>query len=200
MNPIDPILPRLKLSDVDYVADVKAVGPSSEAQTLINVLRAMRPIEDCLDLAWVGAMVAHMFMKHAWLQSVSLGVSAESQYNDEGGSYMSHSVRFTSVTRVPGVHLPDDLANEDGAFDDEGAVELLEHECEDEAFNFAAPFLSANAEDEVTLQLNREALAPLLSGGTAASGLAVARLLWPDHEVVRRLALPRLGASGQELF
>lgn len=177
-----------RLFDIDYVADATNVGPSGEAQTAIELLHKVRPIEERLDLAWVGAAVAQMFLKHVWLQSVHLEVSAESNYDDHGGSFVSHSLQFSQAVATPGARLPDGLANDDGAIDEDAAAELLGNEHEDDAYDFAAPFLLPSVVDATTLQLDREALAPLLTRSGPVSGLAVARTLWPDHEVMRQLA------------
>ena len=71
-----------RLLDVDYLANAAGVGPSSEAETAIELRRKVRPIQECLDLAWVGAVIAQLFLQHVWLQSVDLVLSSESQYND----------------------------------------------------------------------------------------------------------------------
>jgi hypothetical protein len=176
-----------RLRDVDYLADAKGVGPSSEAQTAIELLHKVRAIEELLDLAWVGAAVAQLFMRHAWLQSVRVHVSSGNEYNDEGGSYITHSLRFSDATAAPNVRIPDDLLGEGTALDADAAAELLSAEHEDDAYDFAAPFLVANVVDETTLELQRDTLAELMAGGSAVSGLDAARVMWPDHEVVRHL-------------
>lgn len=177
-----------RLCDIDYMADANNVGPSGEAQTAIELLHKVRPIEERLDLAWVGAAVAQMFLRHVWLQSVHLEVSAENHHDDHGGSFVSHSLQFNHAVAVPNVRLPDDLADDDGAFNEDAAAELLGSEHEDDAYDFAAPFLLPSVVDATTLQLDREALSTLLTRSGPVSGLEVARTMWPDHEVMRQLA------------
>ena len=175
--------------DIDYLADAANIGPSCEGRTAIDLIHKARLLEEYLNLAWVGAAVAQIFLRHPWLQSVALDVSAESQYNDAGGSYVSHSLRFDAAVAAPNLRFPDEVSREEGgAFDPDAACHVLEAEHEDDAYDFAAPFLPPNAVDNVNLPLDRNTLAPVLTRGGAVSGLEVARLLWPDHEVVRRLA------------
>jgi hypothetical protein len=175
-----------QLIDLDYLCNGTNVGPSNEAQTSIELLNRLRMIEERLDLAWVGAAIAGIFLKHPWLEAVDLEVSAESPYDDAGSSFISVGLRFTNLVAVAGARLPDSVAGEAGAFDEDAASELLGNEHEDDAFNFAQPFLLPNVVDATTLSLRRETFAAELSQGVA-SGIAVARCLWPDHEVVRRL-------------
>lgn len=174
------------LVDLDYLCDGPHVGPSTEAQTAIDLLNKLRAIEERLDLAWVGAAVAGIFLSHPWLSAFDLEVSADSHYDDAGGSFISHALRFTNVVAAPDARLPDSVTAEAGAFDEDAAAELLGNEHEDNAFDFAQPFLLPNVVDATTLSLRRETLASELAQGVA-SGVAVARRLWPDHDVMRRI-------------
>lgn len=177
-----------RLRDVDHLATAADFGPSTQARTAIELLHRVHALEELLDLAWAGAAVAQIFLQRPWLQSVDLEVSAESVYDDAGGGFVSHSLRFGSAVPVPGVRFPEEVAAQDGrTFDARAAAEELAIAFEDCACDFAAPFLLPNVVDTTTLRLERDRLAPLLAPGAAVSGLAVARLLWPDHEVIRCL-------------
>jgi hypothetical protein len=176
-----------QLRDIDYVASATHFGPSSDAQTAVELLHKVHALQERLDLAWVGATVAQIFLQRPWLRSLDVEVAAEAIQNDAGGSCISHSLRFDNAVPVPGARWPLDMALQDGPFDARAAAESLAITFEDCAYDFAAPFLLPNVVGTTTLHLDRDQLAPLLGHGAPVSGLDVARWLWPDHEVVRAL-------------
>lgn len=187
MNPPDVSSLLQSLADADYVVADGDVGTNREAQELIKLRQALRPHEDRLDIAWCGATIAHIFIQHPWLQRFQLDLWSEPVYNDEGGSFMSHYVRFHGAESAPDVHLPQEVQDAEGTFDPDAAADLLDSEHEDDEYDLCLPFIAQGNADSCTLTLDRHVLASLLASG-AVSGLAVARLLWPDHESVRACA------------
>lgn len=194
MNPHDISGLLQSLADADYLAAEGDVGTNREAHELIKLRQALRPHEDRLDIAWCGATIARMFLQHPWLQRFQLELWSESVYNDEGGSFMSHYVRFHDVEAAPDVHLPGEVQDAEGTFDPDAAADLLDSEHEDDEYDLCLPFIAQGNADSCTLTLDRYVLASLLVSGTV-SGLAVARLLWPDHESVRACAPRPSGSS-----
>jgi len=172
------------LADADYLVGEGDVEPNREAQNLRELLRTLQRHEDRLDIAWCGAAVAQIFLKHSWLQSFQLDLWVESVYNDEGGSFMAHYARFRNIVACPGAEVPHELRDEDGSPDPDAASDLLDSEHEDEAFELCAPFIASGNADSCTLALDRGVMAPLLAA-SVVSGLTVARLLWPDHDALR---------------
>lgn len=173
------------LADADYLVADGDVGPTREAQQLIELRQALRPHEDRLDIAWCGAAVARIFRQHPWLQSFRFELWSESVYNDEGGSFMAHYVSFHEAEAAPEAALPEEVMDGEGAFDPDAAAHLLESEHEDDEYDLCRPFIAEGNADSCMFRLDRGVLAPLLREA-AVSGLAVARLLWSDHEWLRR--------------
>lgn len=189
MNPTDVSGVLQGLADADYLVADGDVGTNREAQQLIKLRQALRPHEDRLDIAWCGAAIARMLLQHPWLQRFQLELWSESVYNDEGGSFMSHYVRVHDAEAVPETALPDEVQDSEGAFSPDAAADLLESEHEDDEYDLCLPFIAQGNADSCMLKLDRDVVAPLLAGG-AVSGLAVARVLWPDHESLRAFAPP----------
>lgn len=187
MNPPDVSVLLQSLAAADYLVAEGDVGTNPEAHELIRLRQALRPHEDRLDIAWCGATIARIFLQHPWLQRFQLELWSESVYNDEGGSFMSHYVRFHEAEAAPEAQLPDEVQDSDGSFDPDAAACLLDSEHEDDEYDLCLPFIAQGNEDSCTLSLDRSVLAPLLTSGSI-SGVAVARLLWPDHESVRACA------------
>lgn len=188
MDRIDLSGRRLGLIDADYLAVETDVEPNREAEQFRELRNELQRIEERLDIAWCGATIARIFRQHPWLQSVDLELWTEATYNDDGGSYMAHYARFRDVVACPGAAVPAELQGGDGALDLDAAGDLLDAEHEDEEFDLCAPFIPQGTADSCTLRLDRGTLEPLLAG-SAVSGLAVARLLWPHHEALRVLNL-----------
>ena len=172
------------LVNADYLVGEGGIEPNREAQKFRELLRTLQRHEDRLDIAWCGAAVAQIFLKHSWLQSFQLDLWTESVYNDEGGSFMSHYVRFRNVVACPGAEVPRELQDKDGLLDPDAANDQLDAEHEDEEFDLCAPFIASGNADSCMLALHRGVLAPLLAA-SVVSGLTVARLLWPDHDALR---------------
>ena len=179
MNPHDVSRLLQRFADADYLAAEGDIGANREAHELIKLRQALRPHEDRLDIAWCGATI------ELWSESV---------YNDEGGSFMSHYVRFHEAEAAPAAALPDEVKDCDGAFDPDAAADLLDSEHEDDEFDLCLPFIAQGNADSCILKLDRDVLTPLLRQASV-SGLAVARLLWPDHESLRPF-LPQPPSSG----
>lgn len=195
MNRIDVSGRISGLADADYLVGQGDVEPNHEAQQFCELRSWLRPIEERLDIAWCGAVIAQIFRHHPWLQSFQLELWTESVYNDDGGSFMAHYARFRDVVACAGVELPDDLQDAVGALDSDAAASLLDSEHEDDEFDLCTPFIEQGNADSCTLTLDRGALAPLLAVSTV-SGLAVARLLWPNHESLRPWAQPAQASAG----
>lgn len=134
-----------QLRDVDCVASATDFGPSSQAQTAIALLHEVRALHERLDVAWVSATLAQIVLQRPWLQSVDVEISAESVYDDAGGSCTSHSPRFDSAMPVPDARFPQEVAAQDGrALDARPAAEELAIDFEDCVYDFAAPLLLPN--------------------------------------------------------
>jgi hypothetical protein len=110
----------------DYLVDAGGSIRINEAGS--GVVRAFRDAErayDQLQLAWAGACLAGLFIRHSWLQSLRITLTATAEYNDEGGSYRSVSNSVAQVQPVPGVPLPASMLDQ-GEFDGAWAAQLIE--------------------------------------------------------------------------
>ncbi|MDE2300272.1 MAG: hypothetical protein KGK18_19150 [Burkholderiales bacterium] len=139
------------------------------------VVAAFRQAEtayDTLQQSWAGACLASLFLRHPWLQSLRITLSASAEYNDQGGSYRSVSNSVTQVLAVAEASLPDSLVDE-GVFDDISAISEIEQDLED--FDHDLYLSISNAPDEygdLVFDLNRSAIALLLQAGTVSGAKA----------------------------
>ncbi|MBQ1764200.1 MAG: hypothetical protein IIZ92_15020 [Aquincola sp.] len=183
MNPTD-VSSRLKgLAAADHLAADGEVSPNAEAEQLLALGRAIRLHEERLDLAWCGAAVARLFLARPWLQRVNMQLMFESVYNDEGRFGWEHCAIFKAAESVPGADLPAQVQNAEGSFNPDAVADLLHDAHVDEAYELCLPFLDADEQDSCTFALDREDLAAVLTA-RPVSGLAVARVLWPDHDAL----------------
>ena len=175
-------------TDLDYITDGTHTGPSSSAQTIVEAINRLRVIGEQLDIAWCGAAIAAIFLKRPWLHSITVEITAESQFSDEGGTYMSRTIAFSGAIAVAGATVPPELRTPDGELDSDALADELREEHDDSAWDFGLPFLEPGQGGEVTLLPTRDQLAPVLSRPGAISGIEAARLLWPDHGALRARA------------
>lgn len=183
MNPLD-VSSRLQgLAAADHLVAEGEVSTNAEAEQLLALGRAVRLHEERLDLAWCGAAVARLFLARPWLQRVNMQLMSESVYNDEGSFLWEHYAIFKAAEAVPGADLPAEVKNAEGSFNPDAVADLLYDAYVDEAYELCLPFLDPDEQDACSFTLDREDLASVLTGGPV-SGLAVARVLWPDHEAL----------------
>lgn len=121
-----------------------------------------------------GAILARLFQRHAWLDAVTLCFAVTSEYNDYGGTYRSVSCQAAAPRDVPEQALPEDLFPE-GTFDPDAAVSLVEEELLDDDFDL---YLGCAEEpegyDDLTVSLERSAIATLLQQSPLDGSLASA--------------------------
>lgn len=78
-----------------------------------------------LRQAWVGAILARLFQRYAWLQSLTVTLTCEIAADLDGGQCTSFGCAVTRVAAVPGADLPEPLLFA-GGFDDMSAMALLD--------------------------------------------------------------------------
>ena len=99
-------------------------------------------------------------------------MTASAEYNDQGSTYRSISAAVTEVLPVPGVALPKSLVHE-GAFDDIGAIGLIEEDLDDNGYDLYTAFNGAPDDcDDLVLNVNRSAIAHLLHGAPVSGAAA----------------------------
>lgn len=161
------------LDTADYVMnEAGQVNLNAAGTAVVETFREAEKAYDALQQSWAGACLAGLFMRHAWLQSLRITLSASAEYDDQGGSYRSVSNSVTQVLPVPGAPPPESLVDE-GAFDDIGAASELEQDLDEIDYDLYVSINDApDAYDDVVLDLNRAAVCHLLQGGTVSGALA----------------------------
>lgn len=157
----------------DYVmSEAGQVNLNAAGTAVVETFREAGKAYDALQQSWAGACLAGLFLRHGWLQSLRITLSASAEYDDQGGSYRSVSNSVTQVLPVPGVPPPQSLIYE-GTFDDIGAVSEIEQDLDEiDDDLYASISDAANAYDDVVLDLNRAAISHLLQGGNVSGARA----------------------------
>lgn len=129
---------------------------------LVAQYRRMRTEHDALEASWAGAVLVRLFMKHAWLDALTLSFTATPEYDDSGGYYRCVGCNAQAVRTVPQQPLPEDLFP-GGEFDPDAAAQLLEAEFEDDQCDLYAA-LSGTSEGyrDLDVTLTRLPIAALL--------------------------------------
>lgn len=161
------------LNTADYVmSEAGQVILNAAGTAVMETFREAEMAYDALQQSWAGACLAGLFMRHGWLQSLRITLSASAEYDDQGGSYRSVSNAVTQVLPVPGVAPPQSLVCE-GSFDDIGAVSEIEQDLDEIDYDLYVSINdAADAYDDVVLELNRAAISHLLQGGTVSGARA----------------------------
>lgn len=161
------------LDTADYVmSDAGQVNLNAAGTAVVEAFREAEKAYDALQQSWAGACLAGLFMRHGWLQSLRITLSASDEYDDQGGSYRSVSNSVTQVLPVPGVPPPESLVCE-GTFDDIGAISEIEQDLDEIDYGLYGSINdAAEAYHDVVLELNRAAISHLLQGGAVSGALA----------------------------
>ena len=122
----------------------------------------MRAEHEALDASWAGAVLAGLFLKHAWLDALTLSFTVTSEYDDSGGYYRCISCNAQTVRPVPQQLLPEDLFP-GGDFDPDAAGQFLEAEFEDDEFDLYAGLSGTpDGYSDLDVTLTRQPIAALL--------------------------------------
>lgn len=116
-----------------------------------------------LQASWTGAFLARIFMKHAWLDAVTLSFAVSMEYDDSGGFYRYVSCRAEATRAVPQQALPQEQFP-DGEFDANAAERIVEDEIEDGKCDLHASLCGTpGGSDGLDVMLERSAVAALLA-------------------------------------
>ncbi|AEF88800.1 hypothetical protein DelCs14_1774 [Delftia sp. Cs1-4] len=136
---------------------LNAAGSEADAR-----YRAARAEREQLDRSWAGAILARLFLRHDWLEAVTLSFEATAEYDDGGGYYRCIRCTASAPRTAPLAALPEELSSQ-GALDIDAATALLEDELEDCAFDLYTGLAEyPEGYEDLTLPLERRAIAPLL--------------------------------------
>lgn len=171
---------------VSAVAEYQVVNgrvqPNKAASAVVKKFNLAKKSQAAVDATYVGACMLSIFIKHPWLKSMELCLSAESEYDDQGGTFRSISGSVRSVTAVEGCPAPDDITNEKGVVEETSAEDLLDQHIDDN--DLAGEIYNAIFESwdygECTIELDRRKVSDLLETSTM-SGLKAFKALMPEH-------------------
>ena len=170
------------LSAADY--QVRTDGTIHISEAGRDIERTYRDAErafDTLQLSWAGACLAALFVRHAWLQSARITLSASAEYDDQGGTYRSISNSVAQVVPVADAAWPETVIA-DGVFDGSGAIGVIESHLDEIDFDLYSSIRPApGGYGDVVLDLNRAAIVSMLNGETV-SGAQAYRAWFPDAQ------------------
>lgn len=135
------------------------LAPNKAGEELQACYQRVRAEQEALDSSWAGAVLARLFLKHVWLDAMTLSFLVRAEYDDCGGydrciQSQAHAVR--AVARQP---LPEDLFP-DGTFDQDSAQRVLEAEIDgDKADLYASLSAPPHGFDDLDVTLERQPIA-----------------------------------------
>lgn len=115
-----------------------------------------------LHASWAGALLARLFLQHAWLDAVTLSFSVMPAYDDSGGFIRSVSCLAATPRAGTSAALPEDRFP-DGTFEPDAAVALFVEALQDDEHGlYAALAEDPGGFDDLSKVLKRRAIAALL--------------------------------------
>lgn len=168
-------------SGADFVLDATGcIQRNAQGDAVETALRTAKRAHHALDLSWVGACLAGLFLQYPWLQGMTLTLSASAEYDDQGGTYHSVSSRVSEVEATIDTALLGDLMP-DGVFEPDVAEDAIESALQDIDYELYTTLNPApDHHENLCLRLHRNAIGHLLNG-TSVSGTEALRVLCPEH-------------------
>lgn len=190
MSPINPLPVRRSEFErqlaamllPDYLVRENDVAPDESAAALVAVGSVISKLQDRANLAWAGARIALLLIENPWLASCKITIRCSSEYNDQGGTYLSRWLSVSDVKALPAAQVPEAFRIQNGLLDEDTAANELENELADDVTGFADAFMEPYEDSEHEVLVDRTRIADLFAFGTPVSGAAVAERLWPDYK------------------
>ena len=171
---------------------VRGNDAAAEYNAMFNVLDSCR---GHWNASFAGACLVQLFRTAPWLEAFTLDLSAESEYDDQGGSYRCVNLRAPNAQARSGAELPDFVQGDDAKLCEDLAGEWIEELFEDSVPEIYSAFVGDDGYDDVEFIVRRETIAHLIESSEPVSGKRIFELLFPDY--AWRLATPA-AHDGQE--
>lgn len=168
-------------TDADYIVskDGKNIAINEAGSLVEDRYEAAKAAYGKLDCARAGAYMASIFVNMPWLDTMSVVLSAQAEYDDDGSCY--RCIRVKDLTVTAGVDLPAEVVDSSGDLDYESACDLMREEVDEEGWvYYEAVTLSRFDYRSITIQMARSQIAHLLEGGPV-SGKAAFVVLFPEY-------------------
>lgn len=166
----------------DYLVRENGVAPDESAAALMAVRSVIARLQDRADLAWAGARIALLLLEKPWLASCKITISCSSEYDDQGGTYLSRWLTVSDVRAVPEAEIPEAFRIRDGLLDEDTAADELDNQLSDDVAGLADAFMDPCEDSEHQVLVDRTLIADLLALDPPVSGAAAAERLWPDRK------------------
>jgi hypothetical protein len=164
----------------DYVVREARIEPDDSAAALAAVRSVIAKLQDRADLAWAGARIAQVLREHPWLAACKITISCSSEYNDQGGTYLSRWLGVSGVKPLAQAQIPEDLCVDTGGLDEDAATDRLNDALSDDVAGLADAFMEPYEDSEHEVLVDRALVADLIASPSPISGAAAAERLWPD--------------------
>ena len=172
---------QLNTKKVDYTVDAAGgLAPTARASAHIDQMQELRKVTTMIHAAYVGAVLVSLFKNHPWAEKATLRLETESVYDDAGGYFRSVSLGVRDVVARKGVDLPEEICDDQGAFDDDFAADKLECFMEDDTQDFAEVFMPDGSMGTEMLTIERTSVSDMLNEPSVSGRDAFVRL-FPEH-------------------
>jgi hypothetical protein len=179
LNKQNPVTTAAQVAQWELV-DGK-MGMNSSAQQIAYEMMVLKKKYDAVNATYVGAYLLKLLHTFAWLQTAEIKLMPSSEYDDEGGSFRSISVRIENVTSVADFELPSELQEDDSSLDSDTAGDLIQAEIsnDSEDSEMYACLTDHWSFDDISLKLDRSKVSHLLKA-SEQSGLQAFLILVPE--------------------
>jgi hypothetical protein len=170
---------------VDYTVEKADDGSwrivGNEAALLCGAVGdATRRYTNQVNASLTGAYIVELFRDEPWLESFTLELYAESEHDDQGGSYRTVGLRAPNAQARGGAELPDEVM-EEGEFSEDLAESLIEERFEDSRGDMYAAFVDDHGCEDLEFSVQRNTIAHLVHSSQSVSGKLAFELLFPEY-------------------
>jgi hypothetical protein len=138
------------------------LAPNKAGEELQACYQRVQAEQEALDSSWAGAVLARLFLKHVWLDAMTLSFIVRAEYDDCGGYGRCIQSQVHAVRAVAQHSLPEHLFP-GGTFHQDSAQRVLEAEIDgDETDLYASLSATPHGFDDLDVTLERRLIAALL--------------------------------------
>lgn len=172
------------------VRDDGEIVESDAAKTTSTAYFNAKRNYEAVEKSFAGARIAKFFKEYPWLGTLKFALTAEAEYDDQGGYFRGVSAHVSDLSVADEASPPELIDGEE--FDLDWVADCLSDDLQEDAGSVYAAFSDEYGYEDFEFTVKREQIADLLAGaeinGAAAFGRFFPGRQLPDPGTIAEVA------------
>jgi hypothetical protein len=149
---------------------------------------------EAVERSFAGARIAKFFKEYPWLGTLTFALTAEAEYDDQGGYFRGVSAHVSNLSVADEASPPELIDGEE--FDLGWVADGLSDELQEDAESVYAAFGDEYGYEDFEFTVKRDQIADLLAGAEINGATAFGRF-FPGHQLPDRGAIAEEAATAE---